>query len=509
LFSNLTREAAIIQGEPEPAAIAELDQKKHCAKRRPIMQLRVRLIVGCLLVLFAASLLANAQPATGDYKISRARFTNFPKDKYVDIRFTDPLDQSHTEDLAATNVQIESLPSNTAITVENIGRVFGSPRDLRVTVSAGTSTPATDDKLQVCFAKLNFLDAAGKAHPTTAQVCSTGDVVTPSNVGDKLEQQFQILQQTPKTSDEKNIFASGFAAKGNGNKTDGGAQINLNSNDLGIAGLFVSLHLDKTTALNADPKYFEAALTYRSTYLFGASGADETRKQLAIIRDPKSSPEQVEAAGKEVDRLTAARQRMLLGAWLFDVGANLEGEALNFNVTNFVGTATLALQSRTKKLFGSKNGYWKFRLIPAGVEGGTSLNKDAAAQQAATPQQKQALQDVNYVARLKFGGSFTLFYDNEHNHFLFKRVEWDTRGVDRYLFLNEVRFDDTTKMNVLTDKGNKPWFQTDVKFFLASNPTGRIGFKISYSRGSLPPVFANTNSFQYGFVVETADDTKK
>jgi hypothetical protein len=463
----------------------------------------------CLLLLCFISLVANAQPPTGQYQLKSAAFYSSSKEKSIDIEFTDPLDPTHAEDLDVANVQVESMPSNTPIAVDNVERLGGSPRDLRITVSAASSPPAKDDKVQICFAKLNFRDQAGKPHPTTAQVCFTGDLVTPTNIGARLEHDFQVLQQTPKTSDEKNIFASGFAAKGEGNKSEGGTQINLNSNDLGIPGLSVSMHLDKTTADNADPKHFETGITYRSTYLFGAKGADDTRRQLAIIRDPSSTHQQVEDARKEVNKLTAARQKNLLGAWLLDVGGNLEGEALNFNVTNFVGNATLALQSRTKRLFGSKNGFWKFRLIPAGVEGGKSLNKDAAAQQAATPQQKQSLQDVNYVARLKFGGSFTLFYDNEHTRFPFKRVEWDTRGVDRYLFLSEVMFDDTTKMNVLTDKGNKPWFQTDLKFFLASNTSGRLGFKISYNRGSLPPVFANTNSFQFGFVVETADDTKK
>src|SRR5437870_2942626 len=107
----------MIKARPEPAAI-ERGHRSAAAKRRSIMQHRVRLIVGCLLVLFAASLFANAQAPTGDYKIRRARFTNFPKDKYVDVQFTDPLDPKHTEDLAATNVQIESLPSNTAIIVD-------------------------------------------------------------------------------------------------------------------------------------------------------------------------------------------------------------------------------------------------------------------------------------------------------------------------------------------------------------------------------------------------------
>lgn len=470
------------------------------------MQLLPRPVLRCLLLLCLIGLTASARPAE-EYQIKSAVFYNFPSEKRIAVEFTDPLDQRHPEDLAVANVEVHSMPSNTRIDVDRVQRRGGSPRDLKIV--ALTTPPATDDKVQVCFTRLNFRTAGRQAHPTTSQICFTGDMATPANIAARLEKDFEVLQQTPKTSDEKNIFASGFASKGEGESSEGGAQINLNSNDLGIPGLFVSMHLDKTTADNADPKHFDAGITYRSTYLFGARGAADTRTQLDIIRNPTSTPQLVEAAEAAVNRLTADRQKMLLGAWLFDLGANLEGEALNFKVTNFVGNATLALQSRTKKLFGSKNGYWKFRLIPAGIEGGNNLNVDAASQQAATPQQMQDLQDVNYIVRFKAGGAFTLFYENDDSRLPVKRIEWDSRGVDRYLFRKEVMFDDTTKMNVLTDKGNKPWFQTDLKFFLASTPNGRLGFKISYHRGSLPPVFAATNSFQFGFIVETADDIKK
>ncbi|MEK6286505.1 MAG: hypothetical protein AABO57_12250 [Acidobacteriota bacterium] len=452
---------------------------------------------------------AYAQAPTEEYKIANVSFTNFPAQKYIDVRFSDRLDRRHPEDLNSPNVQIKSAPSNTPITaVSSVSRDPFTPRNLRITLSGSPAIPATDIQVQVCFTKLNFLDPAGKPHATSAQVCGTGDILNPENIAAQLEKQYEVLLQTPKTSTEKNIFASGFAAKGEGNDAQGGAEIHLNSNDLGVPGLTVAMHLDKTTADNADPKYFQSGITYRSSFLIGAKGADQTREQLAIIRNPASTPQQIEEAKIKVDELTKQRQAQLWGAVLLDVASNLEGQAMDLEVTNFVGDATIQLVSRTKTLLGSKKGFWKLRFL-GGMEGGKNLNTGNDAQQAGSPQQMQELQDVNYIARSKFGGALTFFYSDPETRFPFKRVEADIRGVDRYLFLSEVKFDEMTKLNVMTDKGHKPWFQTDLKFYLSDTPTGRLGFKLSYKRGSLPPVFANTNSFQFGFVIETADDTAK
>jgi len=59
-------------------------------------------------------------------------------------------------------------------------------------------------------------------------------------------------------------------------------------------------------------------------------------------------------------------------------------------------------------------------------------------------------------------------------------------------------------------KGDKLYFQADAKVFLFETPSGRYGFKLSYNRGSLPPVYGSVSSFQFGFVIETTDgDTSK
>ncbi len=50
-------------------------------------------------------------------------------------------------------------------------------------------------------------------------------------------------------------------------------------------------------------------------------------------------------------------------------------------------------------------------------------------------------------------------------------------------------------------KGEKPYFQADVKVYLVASSSGRYGFKLSYNRGSLPPVYSRVPSFQFRFVV--------
>lgn len=127
----------------------------------------------------------------------------------------------------------------------------------------------------------------------------------------------------------------------------------------------------------------------------------------------------------------------------------------------------------------------------------------AAATDSTSPE------SVDWIARYKFGGGFTLFYKDPNSRWLFKRVELDAQFVGRYLFRREVMFDQETMKNISTTKGLKPWTQVDLKAYVVDVPSGRFGLKLGYKKGSLPPVFAATNSFQFGFVYETADDTKQ
>jgi hypothetical protein len=173
----------------------------------------------------------------------------------------------------------------------------------------------------------------------------------------------------------------------------------------------------------------------------------------------------------------------------------------------------LHLQSRTKKLFGSTNGFWRFRLIPAGAELGYNMSNAAEAQ--ATAAGGPAAPDTNWIARFKFGGVFTLFYrNNSETAGLLKRVELNLQAVDRYLFRREAQFDQETMKLTTTNRGFKPWYQADLRVYLTDPEEGtpgglRTGFKLTFNRGSLPPVFAATKSFQFGFILESTEKQKE
>ena len=46
----------------------------------------------------------------------------------------------------------------------------------------------------------------------------------------------------------------------------------------------------------------------------------------------------------------------------------------------------------------------------------------------------------------------------------------------------------------------------DLKVFFVDTDKGRFGFKLSFNRGRLPPVYAEVKSFDFGFVIESGDD---
>jgi len=458
----------------------------------------------CLLILSILCVNSFAQNATKEYKISLVTltFVRATGDVYLDVTFTDNLDLTQVSDLSVTNIiSIKTQPSGIDLTplpgnAGNIQTVLGNPRKLRIQIDQTKRLPAVNDMtVDICFREIHFIDADMTPHVNG--VCGTGDLITGANLKSKLAMQVKKLEDTPdaKSSDERNIFASGFTTKGEGEDAEGGAEIHLNTKDLGVPNLFASLHLLKGTGENADPKNFELELKHRTTFIFG-------RKNLADARDALDNGNTALAQS-----LIDQYQKRIFSSIHLDFGGKLEAEALGFDVANFVGEGTFKLLSRTKTLFGSKSGFYKFRLIPAGLELGYNLGKaDEAAAAAIDPKLAAELAEIDWITRYKAGANFTLFYRNVESKLPFKRIEVDLQGVYRYLFDREVKFDETTQKNILTDKGHKPWFQGDLKFFLADNDRGRVGFKLTFNRGSLPPVFAQTKSFQFGLIFETSED---
>jgi hypothetical protein len=183
----------------------------------------------------------------------------------------------------------------------------------------------------------------------------------------------------------------------------------------------------------------------------------------------------------------------------------MEGQATDFNVTNGVFEGALKVQSRVKNLVGTKNGFVHFQVLPAGFEGGKTLRQPDAKATAttATTATDKALQQLDGIARFKAGATLSSFWENPAAAGPLKRFELELGVVERFLFLKEIHYDAATKSNSTILDGSKPYFHADAKLFVAESSPGRYGVRISYNRGSLPPVYARVKSFQFGFLFES------
>jgi len=445
----------------------------------------------------------NAQ----DYQIKDAFLTYIPPTFTIKVALTDSIDQSAVGDINALSTTVTALPSGISLKLRQAYLAQGSFKTVFVDLDPQQLPAASDKLFTICFKQLRFTDKNDSTKPPVLRtsVCSTGNIESEVQTRARMEQIFKDLEAVPKESTEKNIFASGFVTKGSGGDSQGGADLSLNSNDLGVPGLTANLHMQKTTSENADPKHFDVGLNYRSTVLF--NGGD-----ISAIRDAQNSGK-TEEAQKQLSGLSHA----VWSSVTFDFGSSFEAQALSFNVTNFIGDGMVQIKSRVLPLIPiqdgqtteDRTGFLKFHFVPGGVEIGQNLNKGNDAASMAGSANSNAVNSVDWIARYKFGAGFTLFYRNIKTRFLFKRVELDAQFVGRYLFKSEIMFDEATMKNISTTTGLKPWSQVGLNAYIADTPSGRFGFKLSYKKGSLPPVFSPTNSFQFGFLFETADDVKK
>jgi hypothetical protein len=438
-------------------------------------------IVTLLILSCAAHLLGQA--TAQKHTVESANATDFPGQQYIDVNFNDKLLQKGSEDVRQDNVTL-SVPSNATLLVNTVQRLGGRPRSLRIQFSGVLAK--SDATVHFCFKSLHF-DGDTPAN-ATQNLCADANVINSGNLATEKANVLDTLKKVPVSDQERNIFASGFVTT-TSNSSQGGADLALNSPDLGIPGLTSFVRLKKSTTSGGDPKAFELGGTFKSTYLLHGNELDAVR----------SAPSTV-AINDAIKKI----QKRLLAAWSIDIGGKMEAEAGNFQVTNFVGDSSVYLQSRTKKLLGSRSGFWKFRILGTGFEGGKNVgqpNQQGTLASNAPP--------VDWIARHKAGAELTLFYDNPESQLPFKRVELSASGVNRYLFRNELVFNQSTSVSDIVQKGRKTWFESGLKLYLAESPKGRFGVNLSYNNGALPPVYASTKSFQFGFLVESADDTKK
>jgi hypothetical protein len=454
------------------------------------MRLRIAL---ALSVLCSIITYGQTQPPVRQYQIDRAALSLFPAPNYyMNVWFTDRLADANT--LNASNVSVTTTPVH-SFDIGSASRLPGSRKAIQIVFTGPPPTDVTNAK--VCFHSLTFLDAQGKNHDAN-EVCGNAEVETTATIASQKQQALDDLKKVPKTSQEKNIFASGFVTTAS-TGSDGGATVNLNSNDLGIPGLTAFWHLDKTTSTGGDPKNFEAGMNLRNVLLFAKADLQKMQKDIANYRD---APDKDAAAKALADIKTMEDKHRFWSAALIDFAGKLEGEAMDFKVANFVGDGQVQVQSRTQKLFGSTTGFWRIRIVPAGVEGGKNVN--TTTENGSTPPSSP-----DYVARVKGGGDLTLFYENVENPFPLKRVDLSLGMVQRYLFLKEAEMTSTSNPVLAVNKGYRPWYQAALKVYMAESPKGKFGFQLTYQNGSLPPAFAITKAFQFGFLFETSDGEDK
>jgi hypothetical protein len=335
---------------------------------------------------------------------------------------------------------------------------------------------------KLCFAAVTYTTASG-SH-TANNLC--GDVASTDPVAEK-EKLLTKFQGIPKTAADKDIFATGFVTTASGGSV-GGADITLNGL-IQASGLNTFLNIKKATGKNADPKHFEGGVSYQVATPW-------SRKTLQQLRDA--------APGTATNDLVKKLQARLIAGSMFSSAAKLEGDATQFNVANFVGEESYQLRTESKALFG-KNGFWRGFLMPVAFEGGKTLNTTgtAAAGSASSPP------PVKWLARYKAGAGFTAFYEDWANDLPIKRVDFDLNVVLRDRFLREQVFDNSTNSATATGDGIRMYGEAAVKIYVGQTSSARYGVRLSYNRGSLPPVFARVSSLQLGFMFETTDDRTK
>jgi hypothetical protein len=447
--------------------------------------------------LLIAAQLARSQTSDQN-SIDSASLTAFaPPNFYLDVHFTNRL-SNPVADLTVANVTITTTPAVLAppLQIGAVALLPGSRKSARINFSSGL--PAAVSSMQVCFGSLTLIESNGSTK-AVSNLCSTVQILNSSTVVAAQQALLKDLETVPKTSAQKNIFASGFVTTASSG-TQGGLNLDLNSNQLGIQGMTAFLRTNKTSTPGGDPKNFEVGTNFSNAYTFGRSEFQAIRSDIQKLQANPSDT----SASTDINQQQQKVQKQILSAVIVDMAGKLEGEGTNFNVANYVGDAQVSLQSRTQELFGSRKGFWKFRFVPFGFEGGKNVESSTTTSTGTSSAMSSSSQSEDFVARYKGGGTFTLFYDDPESLLPFKRIDLELDTVHRYLFHKESELLSANATPVLR-QGYRPWYEANLLVYVAESQNGRYGFKLTYNNGSLPPSFAITKSFNFGFVYETSD----
>jgi hypothetical protein len=131
------------------------------------------------------------------------------------------------------------------------------------------------------------------------------------------------------------------------------------------------LNIKKTSVNAGDPKHFEAGVGWRSTYLFQSSLDKDVADVDQRLRNPLITRAELTTAQTDLENIIK-KYRFWQGLNA-NYAVKLEGDPTHFQVSNVVGEAGIQILSRTEKLFGSTNGYYRARINGPGFEGGRNL----------------------------------------------------------------------------------------------------------------------------------------
>lgn len=388
----------------------------------------------------------------------------------VSVRFSDPLADVGPHTLAS-NVTLEGAPG-VAVTTVSLAAL-----EPRMVITLMLSQPLPPSPVRVCFSQVTYI-RADVQQTTAAPVCAA--VVTGAAALDAAKAAaLKVLTDTPATPDEKVLNASGFVTTAS-TATEGGGDVSVNPK-LSDPNASVFVRLKKATVEKGDARHFEVGASYRR-------GLPWNRAQLANM-----------AAAPDVatlQQLLKERQSAVIAGTIVNFAMKLEGDPSTFDATNGVGEADYSIVTMTKPLFG-KSGFWRGYGIPGGLEIGRKLGVDATG--AATTEH-------DWIARYKAGAGIKVFFKGTQASLVpITRFDFAVDGIWRYLAFDELNFNTTTKaLDKVTD-GAHGYVEVSLKAFFVETGKQRFGVKGAYIRGSLPPVFADVKSFQFGFVVESND----
>ena len=409
------------------------------------------------------------------------------------------------------DITITFQPSGKTFSVSSHVETGGDPRfpagvkDEIVAVLKKTAAALPDSRDKTVQFEIRNVLYEGASSPVI--VTASGPIYTSSNVDDWIAATSKALAPS-KTTDEKDLFAGfniAIPSKSSNSGSQGDFVVNRTvmslPNQLSGAGFadsgMLGLRLKKGSEDGKDPKHLSLGFSLRKTRLLIKA---EDKKTLFDALNSDTA-----IGNDDAMRAMGRATKPFFRAFLFDYGLQMESDVTSKglgNVSNMIGDfkPQFATASHT---FAGNSGFFNLRFMPAGLEVGHNLSvPDAADTNAKT-------RETGSLVRIKSALEARFFYQSKADTSLLNRVELSTAVANRVLLQDEIAYDVKTKLNVNTAHGAKPWVQTDFKISVGPRIGNiRPGFKLTYQRGSLPPVYADTKVFTYGLVFESAEDSK-